>query len=66
MINLGFCNVAGDTHYQFGWETVARQHGLNPDELTVITWHSRVPNDAVTVAVFKVRPGDPTNYVIRR
>jgi len=66
ILPLGCCNaIDKDTDRQVGWVTSARQHGLDPDKLKVVTWHcGMTPDDAV--AYFYVRMSDPPNYLVPR
>ena len=65
MKNLGHANAAGTTAVQESWQEAATAAGLDPSQLTCVAWYEigrRVPEEAV--AFFKVRSGDPTNYLL--
>lgn len=62
MINLYFCNVVGTKNT---WEEALKAYGKNPNDFACLSWHwatDEVRRNAI--ACFKVRPGDPTNYIV--
>ena len=65
MKNLHYANIAGTSDVQPSWQEVATAAGLDPKRLTCVTWCEigrHVPKNAV--AFFKVRSGDPANYLV--
>ena len=64
MKNLFIANVTGGG---YSWRDAARDQGMDPKKLKCITWHSTggaIPDGAV--AFFRVRPGDPANYLVEK
>lgn len=66
MINLGHCNVVGESHIP-SWQTAAKEAGLDPSVLSCVIWQEaggKAP--ATAVAWFRVRSRDPACYLVPR